>query len=687
MNYVFFMKKCNVLCLLFLCCFIFLATPQLFATPFNTLDTDGMPFYVDEKIENDPDKFIKNMEEFLRLGNLDAAGSLAMQLAGIRGSDIRVAALNSLFLASQGNTKAAEMWLKNIAGTEKNAYALYAKALIARQEKKYDESVTLCKKAISMDRTHPYPWNILGRTQFDQGQNKEAIASFKKAIRLEPKFLPAHSNLGAVASVTGDHETAITHFKRAIELNSHAYNAHFGLAMVYKNLDRHSLAVEQLEKSIEINPENPPAWKELTISLFKAKQYKKAIATGHKMEKRGMPGAYKVLSEAALHLGDPEKALEYLEDSPQDDPDINYLRGFCYMMLERHKLALEQMEKVLQKNTGHFGAYIARAGLKFYLGQKISVNSELKTGWGESLDKFVYFLRGCITASQDEWSPTVKNWRSAQGVIQGFSIDGMDEGILSKGSIKNELPYLTTGLIYYFRNLYDPSLLEFKKALKINEKSIMSNYWAAQVFLKNGKREEAISFFKRSLEQAPRFFAALYGVAELSFLAGNNKEAVTYYTKAITVKNDPGILIKLGLIHENSKQYDKAENYYKQFIKAFPDFFIGYNQLAWLYAKRGVQLDEALKLAKKANKIQPGNLSILDTLGWIHFHKKDYDKAIKYLKEAVGISSNNPTVLYHLGSTLQAAGEKTEARKYLNMALQLSGDFEEAEETIKLLNQ
>jgi tetratricopeptide (TPR) repeat protein len=199
----------------------------------------------------------------------------------------------------------------------------------------------------------------------------------------------------------------------------------------------------------------------------------------------------------------------------------------------------------------------------------------------------------------------------------------------------------------------------------------MANYWAAQVFLKKGDRRKALTHFEKATEKAPNFFTALYALGELNFLVGKPELASEYYQKALKVKSDAGLLIKIGLIYENFKEYDMAEKYYKELIRMYPDFFIGYNQLAWFYAGRGVKLEKAMSLAEKADKLQPGNSSILDTIGWIYFQKKEYEKALQNLKRAHKIRPGNPTVLYHIGAVYHVLGDKSSADRNLKKALSI----------------
>ena len=663
-----------------------LVVADIFAVPIQTFDTEGTPLSLKEEVKKDPDRFIEDMKTELRYGNLDNVGSLAKRLVEIKPLDPEVRALYSIFLVSKGDIKRARQELiKATEGLKETQYSLYAKAMILRLEKNYDAAIKACKKAIAMDKSHPYPWNILGRIYFDRQEYKKALSSFQKAVELEPNFLPGYINLGAVFFIMGEPTQSINYFKKAIELNPRSHSAHFGMAMVYENMGNLFLAIEELKKSLDLNPDNPSALQKLGELQLKVGKYKDALSTGQEMAKRGIDKAYEILGDAALHLGDPKEAINYLKKAPPDSIVADYLRGFCLMVEGDYEAALRCMESVLQRNKNHFGAYVARVVLKFCLGKNI-FPEELNKEWGETLDKLLKFIAGSIYAANENWDNAYKSWQSAEGLIRGFSIKGINIDTLAKVIKKEELRYLNLGALYYFKNLYQNAFLEFEKALKVNKDSILANYWAAQVCLKKADRVEAIQFLKNAIKKAPNFFAALYTLGDLNFLIGKQALATQYYQRALLVKKDAGILIKLGLIFENSKEYEKAERQYEEVIRLYPNLFVGYNQLAWLYAKRGINLDKAIVLAQKANELQPGNASVLDTIGWIHFHKKNYHEALANVIKANKIRPNNPVVLYHLGAIYYAMGNKSAAKENLKKALSISNHFEGVEEARKILN-
>ena len=109
------------------------------------------------------------------------------------------------------------------------------------------------------------------------------------------------------------------------------------------------------------------------------------------------------------------------------------------------------------------------------------------------------------------------------------------------------------------------------------------------------------------------------------------------------------------------------------------------NNLAWLYAESGGNLDIALQLAQAAKRQMQNSSEVDDTLGWVYYKKQVSTLAIRSLKRAVDIDGRNPVHQYHLGMAYAADGQDKMARKTLQTALGLSKDFEGADEARRVM--
>ena len=131
---------------------------------------------------------------------------------------------------------------------------------------------------------------------------------------------------------------------------------------------------------------------------------------------------------------------------------------------------------------------------------------------------------------------------------------------------------------------------------------------------------------------------------------------------------------------------NQAIRTYREMLAKHPNNVRALNNLAAILSENG-QLDEALTAVKKAVAIAPQNGMILDTYGWILFKQKQYRAAVDVLEKSASLLPEHPIVLYHLGAAYRAAGDDTLARKHLEKALSISGNFEGADEARKLLQK
>ena len=145
-------------------------------------------------------------------------------------------------------------------------------------------------------------------------------------------------------------------------------------------------------------------------------------------------------------------------------------------------------------------------------------------------------------------------------------------------------------------------------------------------------------------------------------------------------------LTMLGMISQMQGDGAGAERYFAQVVDLDPRAPIAANNLAWIYAERGEQLDRALQLALGAAEAQPRVPEIQDTLGWVYYKRQMPEQATRAFRESVNLDPRNPTYHYHLGLARVQAGEPALARQSLQRALEL-GNFPAAAQARRLLDE
>jgi Tfp pilus assembly protein PilF len=130
---------------------------------------------------------------------------------------------------------------------------------------------------------------------------------------------------------------------------------------------------------------------------------------------------------------------------------------------------------------------------------------------------------------------------------------------------------------------------------------------------------------------------------------------------------------------------EEARDRYKLVLAIDARSPVAANNLAWIYAETGGNLDVAVDLALAARAVLPDHASVNDTLGWVYYKKDRPLQAIPAFRDSVAGSPQNPVYHFHLGLAYAKAGEPAKARVALEQALRLKPDFPGADEARRTL--
>jgi len=138
---------------------------------------------------------------------------------------------------------------------------------------------------------------------------------------------------------------------------------------------------------------------------------------------------------------------------------------------------------------------------------------------------------------------------------------------------------------------------------------------------------------------------------------------------------------------DGAGRHPEAQQVYEATLKIQPDNPIVLNNLAFLLAETGGNLDDALSKAQRAKQLLPGMAEVSDTLGWIFLKKKLPDQAIDILKDLVVKQPNHAIYRFHLGMAYSQKGDKTRAMEQLREALKYSPSTEDKKKIEALITR
>ena len=132
-----------------------------------------------------------------------------------------------------------------------------------------------------------------------------------------------------------------------------------------------------------------------------------------------------------------------------------------------------------------------------------------------------------------------------------------------------------------------------------------------------------------------------------------------------------GPLTIVGMIDQAQNRTAEAKQVFERVLKLDAQAGVAANNLAWISAEGGGNLDLALQLAQTAKTAMPSQAEVHDTLGWIYYKKDQPALAIEALRRSVELNPRSAVAIYHLGLAYEKSGDRKQARQMLEQYLRL----------------
>ena len=224
----------------------------------------------------------------------------------------------------------------------------------------------------------------------------------------------------------------------------------------------------------------------------------------------------------------------------------------------------------------------------------------------------------------------------------------------------------------------DAAIAAIDRALQARPGSASLHALMGTTLARAYRSTDARSAFKRALAIDANHPEALGGMAALARAGGDTQRAIEFFDRAAAI--DPGNEVyayAAAQLVSAAGDRGAAEARLRAIVRRSVGHPEARNDLAWLLATEGSDLDLALSLAREASRLRPESAT-LDTLGFVHIKRGEDLKAVDALEKAAAFPGGSPTVYYHLAIALGRSGNTERARENLKRAL-AAGDFPEAE--------
>ncbi|MEP7015784.1 MAG: tetratricopeptide repeat protein [Verrucomicrobiota bacterium] len=203
-----------------------------------------------------------------------------------------------------------------------------------------------------------------------------------------------------------------------------------------------------------------------------------------------------------------------------------------------------------------------------------------------------------------------------------------------------------------FRNgKIDEAIPHYEKSLQMHSDYPEAHYNYGNVLLLKGRVDEAIAEARQALALRPNDADEHVSLGNALLTKGLGDEAIEHYAKALELSpnhssghyNMGNALLLKNHLREGIGHYEKA-------LAAQPDFFEALANLSWVLAtapdlaiRNGPR---AIEFAERADRLAAGNPIILRTLGAAYAQEGEFDKAVKAAQDAEEIArQQNQTAL------------------------------------------
>jgi serine/threonine protein kinase/tetratricopeptide (TPR) repeat protein len=391
----------------------------------------------------------------------------------------------------------------------------------------------------------------------------DALVGFTTCIRLRPGFPWPYNNRGTVHLRLGQPDLALADFTAALARDEHYAEAHANRGLAYLALGKTDLALEDFNCAIALNPDYAAAYTERAEIYRQRKQHAEAAVDYTRLVALG---------------GD--KAPLYEK------------RAEAYRTLNRPEEAIADYGRLIELNPKNLPARAARAELLL-----------ARKRYGEARDDFDRILEAAPRAAPILRARAIVNWLN----LKDFDAALADWEQYARLAPKDAEPHRCIGAILLGRRQYGPALEALQKALDLRP-GFPEVLWArAQIYLLQGKPEEALKELDPLVAKLPEGPPESLNLRAIAYqVMGRLAEAETDYGRMIEQKpKEPEAYVCLARLYEKQGQPGKAAECLDRLVAANPESAGAYLRRAEYRRDHG-QYDAALSDCDQAARLDPG---------------------------------------------------------------------------------
>ncbi len=665
-------------------------------------------------------------EAYTRAGNDRAAFDQFVRAADLLPSDVPLQVrTGNLLLVVRKPEEALARADAALKTEPQNVQALVLRGNALAGLSSFDEALKSIEQAIQLDPKRGATYTHLGQVELAQGRRAQAEAAFLKAIELDSKEIMSRLALANFYWAVGRTSDAEAAFEDALKHEPGNLEANRFMAS-FKYATGRSAEAEPYLRRIADASKGPEGTLALADYFMNMGRPKDAIASIEGLKSgRDLPVVRVRLARAYAADGDRQKAhslLEQVLSGNNKDAAAHLLKGQLLLQEGKRDDAFTSVQTASTIAPASADAQFALGRMYASRGDRAAAEAAfhevLRLNPRAAAAQVQLALLQTQTAPSEAVRTAEQATRSNPGNLAArlalvrSSIAAKDLARAEKEmtTLRADFPseaavHAQDATLAMLKKEVDRARASVDRAEKLDPAAIgtvrvaiafqmMQNNPAAararlEDRLKQGTTPELLmlaALTYLSLKDSAAAENALRAVIEIdpsrndpyamlgSIYIGQGKldQALTEFELMAKKQAKPvGPLTMTGMIFERQGKIDAAIKRYEEVLVLDSRAVMAANNLAWILADRGQDLDRALQLARTAMAIKPEEAQIIDTLGWVYYKKDQPQQAIPLFQQSVQKSPGVAEFHYHLGLAIVKTGDKARGRAALQRALDL----------------
>jgi len=571
-----------------------------------------------------------------------------------------------------------------------------ARALVARGD--FAGAEKLYRSVIDKDKTYALPYTELYRVFIFENKAEAAEQVLKEAVQNNPKQYNFLTLLAAHYYALKRPDDMV---KVIQQIKSHAADfpeAYLVAGNFYLRLGNGDSAIREYREGITKDPKKKSTYQKYIIEVLMRQGKRPEAAELNAQILKENPNDNDARGLAAsflLDAGDIKKAMAELQTVVTRSPSNVVARfnlGRAFAARGEWEQARQQFQKAIELRPDYILARLALAQLQV---QRNEFDAALNTA-----QQILAIDRTNVNARLIE-SAALMGQRKFGDSRQ--LLDGMLKAAPNSPDVLFQL-----GIMNLAENKFKEAEDAFKRAYQLNPANSRGLMGMVETDMAQNKPDRAIALLQAESQNTPNNLTLLSALGNIQVRAGHYDQAIASFEKVMngldknsrargdlylrmgetyrrkgdlasaitnlqkareTLPDNVTVLTTLALVLDGASRWSEARQVYEATLNLDKNNGVVLNNLAYLIAEHGGDLDQALTMGQRAKQLLPNLEEVSDTLGWIYLKKNLSDNAIDVFRDLVARKPHQSIYRYHLGMALSQKGDKPRALKELNDAL------------------